>query len=259
MKFLLGGLLVFSVIGLCAEYVNPMNNVKGASVASLPQVLADAEKGLSADASANVKMDLAVAYGLAYLKQTDAPTWDAYFKIVSDKAKELGVEDQIDTTANVFEVLRKWWIGNKSNRSLIDPALAYINQHKNKVTVLKAAALCYDLNDYTGCLDWLNGSGEVSGHALRSYIELGQVDVAIDYYYTTLENERWSANDARRLFPVVWNVILKAYGTDSGKMAEFKARNARYASQYTTKLYDAEDPGNSPWRPLVTILTAQSK
>ena len=259
MKFLLGSLIMFSVIGLCAGYVNPMNTVKGASVASLPQVLADAEKSLQADAPDNAKMDLAVAYGLAYLKQTDAPTWDAYFKIVSDKAKELGVEDQIDTTANVFEVLRKWWIGNKSNHSLLDPALAYISQHKTNVTVLKAAALSYELNDYAGCLNWIKGSGEVSGHALRSYIALGQVDAAIDYYYTTLENERWSAGNARELFPVVWKAILKAYGTDADKMAEFKARNARYASQYTTKMYDAEDPSNSPWRPLVTILTAQSK
>lgn len=238
---------------------NPIMTVKNSPATGIDAVLAAASADESILAVPNRKMDLAIAYGVAYLKKTEMPTWDDYFAIVSSKAKELGVEDRLAITGNIFEVLRPWWIGSKTTKALVDPAIAYIAAHPHDNFTDKAVQLAFDVKEYNACLEWSSKAKRPSAAAFRSYIALGQVDTGITYYYTGLEQEKWPAQTARNLFPEMWKEVLKKYGKDPVKLAEYKALNAQYASQYTNKLYDAKDPAKSPWRPLVTILTAQSK
>jgi len=258
MKRILTLLLCVFACGLFAAE-NPMMTVKNSAVTGIDAVLTAASQDETILTAPNRKMDLAVAYGLAYLKKTAEPTWDGYFTIVSNKAKELGVEDRLAYTGNIFEVLRPWWIGSKCTKALIDPAIAYIAAHPHDNFVDKAAQLAFDVKEYTVCLEWAAKNKRSLASAFRSYIALGQADAAFTYYYDGLEKEQWPASTARSLFPEVWKEVLKKYGKDAAKLAEYKALNAQYASQYTSKLYDSADPSKSPWRPLVTILTAQSK
>lgn len=242
-----------------AAYVNPMTTVKNASVDGIAAILESASQTITKDSPANQKMDLVVAYGLAYLKQTDKPTWDAYFNIIQTKSAEYGVTDRIVFNGNVYEVLRSWWIGAKSNKDLLQPAIAYITTHPHPNLVLKVGALCADIGDHEAALKWFESSKHASGVAIRSYVALDRPLDAINYYYNGLENYAWSAQHAREQFNIVWKLVLDNCGSDTAKLATFKQKNAKYASMYTNKMYESAKPESSPWRSLVTILTAQSK
>lgn len=237
---------------------NPTSTIRNTAVADMDGVLATLANNAEIMKSPALKMNLAVANGLVYLQKTDAPSWDTYIKIVQDKAKEFGVEDKLATSNAMFNVIRNWSIGKKSV-ALVTPAIAYIEASNNPVFAESAAQLSYDVKKYEDCLKWAAKMATPSRHACMSYFQLGLIDEGIEYYYSGLEKEQWNPNDARDLFNTTWKGVLKKYGDNAAELAKFKARNAKYASQYTTKLYDVAEPNKSPWRPLVVILTAQSK
>lgn len=253
-------ILFLCIFTLClSAYDNPMNTVRTSTIDGIAAVLTKAASEITLQSAPNQRMDLVVANGLAYLRKTAQPTWDGYFQVIQTKAAEYQVTDRIAFTGNIFEVLRPWWIGTKANKALLEPAIDYIVAHPHENLTVKAVALAYDLKEYERVLSLIKGTDVISGHVVHSYFALGQVDDGIQYYYDVLDKERWNASNARELFPVVWKAVLKKYGNDAVKMAEFKQLNAKYASIYTNKMYDSAKPESSPWRPLVTILTAQSK
>lgn len=237
---------------------NPTSTIRNTAVADMDGVLVSLSSNAEIMKSPILKMNLAVANGLVYLKKTDNPSWDAYIKIVQDKAKEFGVEDKLATSNATFNVIRNWSIGPKSV-ALVAPAITYIEASDNPVLAASAAQLSYDVKKYEDCLKWAAKMTVPSRHACMSYFQLSLIDEGIEYYYSALEKEQWSPQDARDLFNTTWKGVLKKYGDNATELAKFKAKNSKYASQYTTKLYDAADPNKSPWRPLVVILTAQSK
>lgn len=237
---------------------NPTSTIRNTAVADMDEVLTSLSNNAEIMKSPILKMNLAVANGLVYLKKTDNPSWDVYIKIVQDKAKEFGVEDKLAISNATFNVIRNWSIGPKSV-ALVAPAIAYIEASNNPVFAESAVQLSYDAKKYEDCLKWAAKMNTISRHVCMSYFNLNLIDEGVEYYYSALEKEQWNPRDAREMFNVVWKGVLKKYGDNATELAKFKAKNAKYASQYTTKLYDAADPSKSPWRPLVVILTAQSK
>lgn len=248
-----------SIVTLAVFAVDlPTSTIHNTAVADMDGVLDSLSGNAEIMKSPVLKMNLAVAHGLVYLKKTDNPYWNVYIKIVQDKAKEFGVEDSLATSIATFNVIRKWSIGPKSV-ALVAPAIAYIEASNNPVLAASAAQLSYDAKKYEDCLKWAAKMTGPSKYACMSYFHLGLLDEGITYYYSALENEQWSPQDARALFNTTWKGVLKKYGDNATELAKFKAKNAKYASQYTTRLYDAADPNKSPWRSLVVVLTAQSK
>lgn len=253
---------IVSLLSICVSTVfaveNPTSVIRKTAVADMDGVLQSLAKDEAIMKDSLLKMNLAVANGLVYLRKTDNPSWDVYLKIVQDKAKEFNVEDKLATSTAMFNVTRNWSIGKKSV-ALVAPAIAYIEASGNAVFAESAAQLCYDVKKYDECLKWGAKMSVPSRHVYMAYFQVNRIDDGIQYYYSGLENEQWKANDAKDLFSIAWKGVLKKYGDNPTELAKYKAMNAKYASQYTTKLYDAADPAKSPWRPLVTILTAQSK
>jgi hypothetical protein len=259
MKKLLIGLCALCALAVSAAE-NPMNTVRTTkNVEELPAVLQAASAEITLQSPENRRVDLCVAYGLAYLRSTDVPTFDAYIKVVQDKAIELKCWDACKITGNVFEVLRPWWIGEKFTKALTDPAIEWIaaNPHVNLYS--KAAILSYDHEDYAQAVSWWEKRKGGSAYAIIAYAKLGQLDAGIDYFYSKLGTKEWSPESGVNAFKKAWELVLEKSKSDPAVLDKYKKLNATYASMYTNYLYDASDPAKSPWRPLVTLLTAQSK
>jgi len=173
-----------------------------------------------------------------------------------DKAQELGVKEAMYKNPVVLVMLRKWWIGNKLTPVMIQDAIAYQEAHPLKANMFGIANMYYDLGDYVNATSWFEKDDRGSTNLIRCYINLGQKQKAIEYYYDKLNNKKFSPAAAQEMFPVIWSLILDDTTID---LQAAKDRNARMASKYTSYLYESAKPAESPWRALVTLLTAQSK
>lgn len=143
MKKLLIGLCALCALAVSAAE-NPMNTVRTTkNVEELPAVLQAASAEITLQSPENRRVDLCVAYGLAYLRSTDAPTFDAYIKVVQDKAVEVyykAVEAEGMSAADAaaqFQII--WPLQVKSFKNAEDRAAAkfrlqtLVDQYNNKL------------------------------------------------------------------------------------------------------------------------------